>query len=193
MELNELKESWQLLNEQLQKNEIVNRKVVKLLIGKRMLSARDRLIRANWVAILTLGVILLIVPLAAVRVTIRPEMFWLIYTLLPAVMLYALWSIHFVSKLDLASCTLVEIRRWVLRYKRLLRIELWCTPFLALGTFGAVFLIHHHYRSVQMMVFDGLMLLVAIVASCLAYVYVDKRSVKEIEQGLEELHEFEEL
>ena len=85
MELNELKESWQLLNEQLQKNEIVNRKVVKLLIGKRMLTARDRLIRANWVAILTLGVILLIVPLAAVRVTIRPEMFWLIYTLLPAV------------------------------------------------------------------------------------------------------------
>ena len=139
MELNELKESWQLLNEQLQKNEIVNRKVVKLLIGKRMLTARDRLIRANWVAILTLGVILLIVPLAAVRVTIRPEMFWLIYTLLPAVMLYALWSIHFVSKLDLASCTLVEIRRWVLRYKRLLRIELWCTPFLALGTFGAYF------------------------------------------------------
>ena len=116
MELNELKESWQLLNEQLQKNEIVNRKVVKLLIGKRMLTARDRLIRANWVAILALGVILLIVPLAAVRVTIRPEMFWLIYTLLPAVMLYALWSIHFVSKLDLASCTLVEIRRWVLRY-----------------------------------------------------------------------------
>ena len=43
------------------------------------------------------------------------------------------------------------------------------------------------------MVFDGLMLLVAIVASCLAYVYVDKRSVKEIERGLEELHEFEEL
>lgn len=41
MELNELKESWQLLNEQLQKNEIVNRKVVKLLIGKRMLTARD--------------------------------------------------------------------------------------------------------------------------------------------------------
>ena len=122
MELNELKESWQLLNEQLQKNEIVNRKVVKLLIGKRMLTARDRLIRANWVAILALGVILLIVPLAAVRVTIRPEMLWLIYTLLPAVMLYALWSIHFVSKLDLASCTLVEIRRWVLRYKRLLRI-----------------------------------------------------------------------
>ena len=193
MELNELKESWQLLNEQLQKNEIVNRKVVKLLIGKRMLTARDRLIRANWVAILALGVILLIVPLAAVRVTIRPEMFWLIYTLLPAVMLYALWSIHFVSKLDLASCTLVEIRRWVLRYKRLLRIELWCTPFLALGPFGTVFLIHHHYRSVQMMGFDGLMLLVAIVASCLAYVYVDKRSVKEIEQGLEELHEFEEL
>jgi hypothetical protein len=64
-------------------------------------------------------------------------------------------------------------------------------PFLALGMFGAVFLIHHHYRSILMIIFDGIMLLVASVTTYLTYIYIDKRSVKEIEEGMAELREFE--
>lgn len=191
MELEELKKTWELLNEQLKKNEILNQKTVKKLIEKRILNARDRMVRANVAAILTIGVVLLAIPLAAIQVTIRPGIYWLAYTLLPVTILYALWSIRFLYKLDITSCTLIEIRRWVLRYKRQLRVELWCTPFLALGMFGAVFLIHHHYRSMLMTIFDGMMLLVASVTTYLAYIYIDKRSVKEIEEGMAELREFE--
>lgn len=43
MELEELKNQWNLLSEQLKKNEIVNHAVIKRMIEKRTLSARDRL------------------------------------------------------------------------------------------------------------------------------------------------------
>lgn len=42
-----------------------------------------------------------------------------------------------------------------------------------------------------MIIFDGMMLLVASVTTYLAYIYIDKRSVKEIEGGMAELREFE--
>ena len=47
MELEELKNQWNLLSEQLKKNEIINHEAIKRMIEKRTLSARDRLIGAN--------------------------------------------------------------------------------------------------------------------------------------------------
>ena len=44
MELEELKNQWNLLSEQLKKNEIINHEAIKGMIEKRTLSARDRLI-----------------------------------------------------------------------------------------------------------------------------------------------------
>ena len=44
MELEELKNQWNLLSEQLKKNEIINHEAIKRMIEKRTLSARDRLI-----------------------------------------------------------------------------------------------------------------------------------------------------
>ncbi len=69
--------------------------------------------------------------------------------------------------------------------------QLYCTPFIALGLFVSVFIIHHHYRSVQLMIFDGIMFLVGALATYLGYMYWDKRSVAEIESGLKELQDFE--
>ena len=42
MELEELKNQWNLLSEQLKKNEIINHEAIKGMIEKRTLSARDR-------------------------------------------------------------------------------------------------------------------------------------------------------
>ena len=47
MELEELKNQWNLLSEQLKKNEIINHEAIKRMIEKRTLSARDRLIVAQ--------------------------------------------------------------------------------------------------------------------------------------------------
>ena len=48
MELDELKKNWELLNDELRKSEILNRKVAKKLIEKRALSARDRLVKPTY-------------------------------------------------------------------------------------------------------------------------------------------------
>lgn len=191
MELDELKANWELLNEQLRKSEVLNRKVAKELIEKRISTARDRLVRANLLAIGLLLFFLVVIPLAAMHVSIRQEVLWITYTVLPATVLYSLWSIRFLYKFDLQTSTLVDLRKWVIAYKRRIRGELYCTPFIALGLFVSVFIIHHHYRSVQLMIFDGIMLLVGALATYLGYMYWDKRSVAEIESGLMELQDFE--
>lgn len=191
MELDELKANWELLNEQLRKSEVLNRKVAKELIEKRISTARDRLVRANLLAIGVLLFFLVVIPLAAMHVAIRQEVLWITYTVLPATVLYSLWSIRFLYKFDLQTSTLLDLRKWVIAYKRRIREELYCTPFIALGLFVSVFIIHHHYRSVQLMILDGIMLLAGALATYLGYMYWDKRSIAEIESGLKELQDFE--
>lgn len=75
MELEELKNQWNLLSEQLKKNEIINHEAIKRMIEKRTLSARDRLIGANVIAVFVLTGMLFLFPLAATRVIIRQENF----------------------------------------------------------------------------------------------------------------------
>lgn len=191
MELEELKNQWNLLSEQLKKNEIINHEAIKRMIEKRTLSARDRLIGANVIAVFVLSGMLFLFPLAATRVIIRQELLWMFYIVFPLLILYSLWNIHVLYKFNLATRTLLELHRWVLSYKRGLRIEIWCTPFLTLGLFISVFLIHHHYRNLLMVVFDILMLSVGMMAGYICYRYVDKRSVDEIEQGMKNLQDLE--
>ena len=191
MELEELKNQWNLLSEQLKKNEIINHEAIKRMIEKRTLSARDRLIGANVIAVFVLTGMLFLFPLAATRVIIRQELLWMFYIVFPLLILYSLWNIHVLYKFNLATRTLLELHRWVLSYKRGLRIEIWCTPFLTLGLFISVFLIHHHYRNLLMVVFDILMLSGGMMAGYICYRYVDKRSVDEIEQGMKDLQDLE--
>jgi len=191
MELEELKNQWNLLSEQLKKNEIINHEAIKRMIEKRTLSARDRLIGVNVIAVFVLTGMLFLFPLAATRVIIRQELLWMFYIVFPLLILYSLWNIHVLYKFNLATRTLLELHRWVLSYKRGLRIEIWCTPFLTLGLFISVFLIHHHYRNLLMVVFDILMLSVGMMAGYICYRYVDKRSVDEIEQGMKDLQDLE--
>lgn len=65
MELEELKNQWNLLSEQLKKNEIINHEAIKRMIEKRTLSARDRLIGANVIAVFVLTGMLFLFPLSA--------------------------------------------------------------------------------------------------------------------------------
>lgn len=94
MELEELKNQWNLLSEQLKKNEIVNHAVIKRMIEKRTLSARDRLIGANVIAVFLLAGMLILFPLAATRVIIRQELLWIFYIVFPLLILYSFWNIH---------------------------------------------------------------------------------------------------
>ena len=129
MELEELKNQWNLLSEQLKKNEIINHEAIKRMIEKRTLSARDRLIGANVIVVFVLTGMLFLFPLAATRVIIRQELLWMFYIVFPLLILYSLWNIHVLYKFNLATRTLLELHRWILSYKRRLRIEIWCTPF----------------------------------------------------------------
>ena len=119
MELEELKNQWNLLSEQLKKNEIINHEAIKRMIEKRTLSARDRLIGANVIAVFVLTSMLFLFPLAATQVIIRQELLWMFYIVFPLLILYSLWNIHVLYKFNLATRTLLELHRWILSYRNL--------------------------------------------------------------------------
>lgn len=197
MELEDLKVSWQMLDEQLKKNEIVNRKMIKEMIGKRMTTARDRMMESQIVALVFMLIMLVVLVLAGfvfegIYKSFSPWLLLFLAVVLLAGIGYTLFTLRFISRLNPVNRSLLELREWVLLQKRMLKAELWIAPFLFVGIWLACFFFHHHYRSIQAILVDLAGIVVVSIASYLGYQYIDKRSIDEIEDGLKELEEFEE-
>lgn len=192
MELEELKASWGILNERLRQNEILNKRIVKEMITKRTLAARDRMIKVNVGGAIFILLMAISVIVLRDRVVVRPEAEIITWTGLSFAFSYMCYSIYFLSRFNMEKCSLTELRCLAIRLKRMLRLELLIAPFAALFIFVVIFFVHHHYRSVQQMLFDLVVILLCSLAGYWGYKFIDKRSMDEIEKGLEELKEFEE-
>lgn len=192
MELEELKASWNILNERLQQNEILNKRIVKEMITKRTMAARDRLLKVNVGGALFILLIAIVIIITRGRVVVRLEAEIITWAGLSLAFAYMLFSICFLSRFNMEKCSLAELSRWTIKLRRMLRLELLIAPLVGLLMLIAIFFVHHHYRSVRQMLFDLVMVLLVGVVSYCGYKFIDKRSVDEIEKGLEELKEFEE-
>lgn len=192
MELEELKASWNILNERLQQNEILNRRIVKEMISKRTMVARDRLLKMNVGGAIFILLIAIIIIITRGRVVVRPEAEIITWAGLSFTLAYLFYSIYFLSCFNMEKCSLAELSRWTIKLRRMLRMELLVAPLAGLIMLVVIFFVHHHYRSIQQMIFDLVIVLLVGVASYCGYKFIDKRSVDEIEKGLEELKEFEE-
>jgi cation transport ATPase len=192
MELEELKASWSVLNERLEKNEILNRRIIREMITKRTMGARDRLVRANVGGMVFILLVALVLIFMKSRVVMRWEAEFIVWLGLFLAFIYCVVSLRFLSRFDLAKCSLAELKCWTIKLKKQLHIE--CIIALSYGVIMliTIFFAHHHYRSVPQMLFDLVLILFTIGAGYFTYKYVDKKSAEEIEKGLEELKEFEE-
>lgn len=191
MDLNEMKASWQLLNERLQKQEIVNKRMIREMITRRTVSAHTRLVMSNGAGLCLLIAIVGALLIARNSIQIRPEVFWIAIGALGAVIVYTLGSARFLNRFNLEKGTLVELRNWVLQLKKRQRMELWGGPIYGLVFFLIVFFLHHHYRSAYQLLVDAGAAVFAAVAVYYSYRYIDKKSADEIAQGLKELEELE--
>ena len=124
MELEELKASWNALDKRLAESEIVNMRMVKELIAQKTKSAYNRIYGINLynfvVNILILGVVF---PFVFMHTPIMTSSFVVIETVMVLGLIPQIWKISLLSKFDLEGKSCGELRRLVLRYKKVCQEE----------------------------------------------------------------------
>lgn len=191
MELEELKAGWNVLNERLEQNEILNRRIVKEMIVTRTNSALSRLKWMNWVGIILVFIIFMLVLVMKNIVVIRPAAMIISGLLGVSVLIYCICYFRFLERLDLNSMSICEAMAWCIKFRKIQRCEIYVWPLVALIVIVSIFFIHHHYSSLYHMIVDAISVLFGIYIGYLCYKYVDKKSIETIEKELEELKEFE--
>ena len=193
MELEELKASWNVLNEQLEKSEMLNKRIIKEMITNRTQSAYERLFRYDiWGLILVL-VFCLMFPILTFtgQLVMRPLSFVVLEGCLVIgfIMKFFFLSIHI--RFDMEKKKICELARLEFVYK------LWMKRNHVIGTGIAIvgiiaFLFIEQDRLVAG--WELRMVVARFVAAVIAYFQICfyQKNIRVLEKGLEELKEFEE-
>ena len=191
MELEELKAGWNVLNERLAQNEILNKRIIKDMIVTRTNSALSRLKWMNWGGIVLVFIMFILVLIMKNIVVIRPAAMIISGLLGGSVLIYCICYFRFLERLDLNKLSIYEAMAWCIKFRKIQRCGMFVGPLVALIVIVSIFFIHHHYRSLYHMIVDEIGVLFGVCIGYLCYKYVDKKSIETIEKGLEELKEFE--
>lgn len=201
MELEELRANWNVLNERLAENEIVNQRIVKEMISQKTKSAFDKIYHLN---IYNLLVIFLMITLLFPWIYMHTPIMPLSFVMVEIVMLIGLIlegrMVYLLSKFDLGQKTSSELMNLTLRYKKAyyesFRWSIWlvCIVMVAFYVAELGFNERAGYEiSIRILLPIGLSL-VTCACGYLFGLWQRRRhasQLQEIERGLEELKEFE--
>lgn len=201
MELEELKASWNALNQRLAETEIVNTRVVKEMIAQKTKSAYEHIVGHN---VYNLVVCMLIVcgvfPYVYMNTPIRTLSFVMVEAVMVVGLIPQIWKLSLLSKFDWGSKSCSELSALVLRYKKVCHEEkFWAIGLVCLAMVG--FYISElgfnkdagYVLGTRLLLPLGLSLLTFGMGYVLARWQLRRHAqqLREIEQGLEELREFE--
>ena len=201
MELNELKNSWNVLNKRLDDSEVVNLRIVKEMISQKTKTAFDHLFNQNLHSFaVTFVIIAGLFPWICMHTPISATSFVIVEVAMVIGLIPQIWKLTLLSKFDLDGKKCNELSRLVLRYKQIRHSEsVWGIALVAL-TFVAFYISELCFNEAVTYVFGPKILLVSgmtLLTLALAYViglWQHRRhaqQILEIESGLQELREFE--
>lgn len=201
MELEELKASWNALDKRLAETEIVNMRMVKEMIQQKTRSAYDHIVGHN---VYNLVVCILIIcgvfPYVYMNTPIRTLSFVMVEAVMVIGLIPQVWKLSLLSKFDWSSKNCSELSGLVLRYKKVCHEErIWIIGLVCLAMVG--FYISElgfnkeagYELGIRLLLPLGLSLLTFAVGYVFARWQLRRHAMQlcEIEQGLEELKEFE--
>lgn len=191
MDLEEMKKGWSVLNERLQRNEILNKRLVKEMIEKRIFNAYQWLLYKNIIA-LTIYLLGLLLTSCAHYYCGTPMLVvytigaFLVFSTLLGMPMFVVFL-----RFDLEK-PLKETFRIVLFYRKSMRI---CYPLIvALGTAAFLFVYFYYWNletwGIRTAVFF-ITLVIALGGSVLEY-RIDGSKLAALQKGLQDLKEFDE-
>lgn len=190
MELEELQGGWNVLNERLAQNEILNKRIVKEMIRGRVLNAYQRLLRKNIIGYAIHFVALFITALAHPFFGTSLLVVYIIGGILCFNLLCSIPTFVMFLRFDMQK-PLTDSYRRILYYQRSMRFMY---PFIVgLGLCAMLFIFIYFKqfeRDWQIAIFV-LASLIASLGSMIEY-RCDRKKLEAMKEGLEELKEFEE-
>ena len=190
MNLDEMKNSWNVLNERLEQNEILNKRIIEEMVASKTKSAYDCIYNQELRGLYILLLVALIVLPANRFLGINMKQSSFI--LLEAVMFLAFQSVilYSLSKFKLNYMKVNELTRTVLKYRKFYSYNKKYGTILGLGSV-IIFMISESKITNP---YAFLPVLAVMIIGCI-YSYtklkLHEQKIKEVEQGLAELKEFE--
>lgn len=192
MELEELKAGWNVLNERLEQNEILNKRIIKEMITNRTQSAYERLFRYDLFGlILTFGLCVLFPILVTTgRIVMQPLSFALLEGAVGIGFIMQVFFFSILVRFNMEKKKLCELARLTLTYK------LWMKRNFTLGSgIGVSALVAFLFIEKARLAADWEIRLVIVSLFAFIMMFYQIRfylkTIRTIEKGLEELKEFE--
>lgn len=201
MELEELKASWNAFDKRLAESDIINLRMVKEMIAQKTRRAFDRIYGLNIyhfaVSLLILGVVF---PYVYMNTPISTTSFVIVETILVIGLYPHIKKLNLLSKFNLEGKSCHELSSLVLQYKKVCHNETYWTIAIVSIAMVAFYITELGFNQQASYVLGTRVLLVmglTLLTFALAYVIAQWQrrrhatQMQEIEQGLEELREFE--
>ncbi len=201
MELEELKASWNAFDKRLAESDIINLRMVKEMIAQKTRRAFDRIYGLNVyyfaVSLLILGVVF---PYVYMNTPISTTSFVIVETILVIGLYPHIKKLNLLSKFNLEGKSCHELSSLVLQYKKVCHNETYWTIAIVSIAMVAFYITElgfnqqaNYVLGTRVMLVIGLTLLTFALAYVIAQWQRRRHTtqMQEIEQGLEELREFE--
>lgn len=193
MNLEEIKAGWNVLNERLAKNEILNHRIIKEMITTRTRTAYEQVCNWEWWNLSVLLFIGGILFPGEMFISGHP-MKWLSFIIAETGILVALiWkilTISYLMKFKLETSKIGELMRLLLIYKRFRWYDKVYGMILGIMLLAAIIIIENIYVLPSALMAIGIMLVLGLSLSFIQ-LRTHAQRIKTIEQGLAELKEFE--
>jgi hypothetical protein len=201
MELDELKASWNAFDKRLAESDIVNLRMVKEMIAQKTRRAFDRIYGLNvYYFVVSLLIMGLVFPYVYMNTPISTTSFVIVETILVIGLYPHIKKLNLLSKFNLEDKSCHELSSLVLQYKKVCHNETYWTIAIVSIAMVAFYITElgfnqqaNYVLGTRVMLVIGLTLLTFALAYVIAQWQRRRHATQmlEIEQGLEELREFE--
>lgn len=189
MDLEQMKSGWNTLSAQLEQQNTITNRLVREMISSRNHTNYEQIARTHRISLAVMVVMTtLALPYFARTELIRMSSFALIEAVSFVGIAMTCYMLNILARLGLSDRTVSQLTQDVLTYKRLYSLNQRFGVPVALATIGVVYTIEHAFTA-NALVPLALSLAMATTIG-IAQTRRHNRLLKEIKQGLDELHEF---
>lgn len=192
MNLDEMKNSWNVLNERLEQNEILNKRIIEEMVASKTKSAYDCIynqeLRGLYIILL---IALIVLPVNRfLGINMKLSSFILLEAVMFLALLFQSVILYNLSKFKLNYVKVNELTRTVLKYRKFYSYNKKYGTILGLGSVIVFMILESRLTNP----YTFLPVLAVMIVGCI-YSYTKmkqhEQKIKEVEQGLAELKEFE--
>jgi len=192
MELDDLKTGWNVLNERLAQNEILNQRLIREMIEKKAQSAHSKLLRYDLFSLIIVFVLVIILPIVKTNSIMLTSSFILLMSVLTIALAVQAYLLYLLLDINLSDKGIVDNMKTILRYKLLNKRNQTYGVGIGLLTIIVFVLLQGNrlYINMESLVSIGIIFLCTAFIGIIQYRFY-RNNIAVIEKGLKELEEFE--